>query len=391
MKEIILIKNGELALKGLNRSDFEQLLIKNLKRKLAPLGEFTYRSAQSTINVIPKSDDIDLDEAVLRTSRVFGIASFSRAAACEKDLEVIKNTAAEYLRDTLAGFGTFKVESKRSDKKFPLDSLKLSAAVGERLLASCPWLSVDVHEPEITVYVEVRDEYAFIHAGVIKGAGGLPVGSSGKACLMISGGIDSPVAGWMTAKRGVELCAVHFKSPPYTSVLAERKVDRLVEKLTPWTGRIALYKIDFAHVQETIRDNCPEDLFTVISRRFMMRVADRIASDERCQALITGESIAQVASQTLAALAATDEIPSVPVLRPCIAMDKNEIVGIARRIDSFDISIEPYEDCCAIFTPKHPKTKPRLTDVRRAEATLDIDALVEQALSTVTKEIFSRF
>ncbi|MCR5042193.1 MAG: tRNA 4-thiouridine(8) synthase ThiI [Clostridia bacterium] len=379
MKEIILIKNGELALKGLNRSTFEQALIKNLRRRLGEVGVFKYTAAQSTINVVPQSDDIDLDRAVEEVKKVFGVARFSRAAQAPKDIGAILDIAPVYLEKTLGSCATFKVESKRSDKSFPMTSPEISAAVGGRLLASFRNLKVNVRNPDVVVYVEIRDDYAYIHAGSVAGAGGLPVGTSGRACLLLSGGIDSPVAGYMTAKRGVSLCAVHFMSPPYTSVRAEKKVERLTEVLTAYAGDIHLYKVDFARTQELIRDLCPPELFTVISRRMMMRTATLIAEKENALALITGESIAQVASQTLSALACTEDAAGMPVLRPCIGLDKNEIVETSRKIGAFDISIEPYEDCCAIFTPKHPKTNPALADVRKAEEPLDVVSLAREA------------
>ena len=366
MKEIILIKNGELALKGLNRGTFEDMMIKNMRHRLSSLGNFTFTKSQSTITVTPEDESVDRDEAVRRLSKVFGIAALSRAAVCEKDIDVIRNTAVEYLGDALSAVRTFKVEAKRSDKKFPLTSPQICEEVGGWLLAHVPGLRVDVHNPDITVTVEVRDKQAFIRGNQLHGAGGMPVGSGGNACLLISGGIDSPVAGWMMAKRGVRLTGVHFASPPYTSELAERKVHELLEKVTEYAGRIRLFTVEFTEIQEAIRDNCPEEMFTITMRRFMMKIASAIAIRENCGALITGESLGQVASQTLHALGCTDECASIPVFRPCIGMDKNEIVEISRKIDTFEISIRPYEDCCTVFTPKHPRTMPRLTwHVRR--------------------------
>lgn len=388
MKEIILIKNGELALKGLNRSTFEDMMIKNMRHRLSSLGNFTYTKSQSTITVTPENEDIDLDEAVSRLLKVFGIAALSRAAVCEKDIDIIRNTAVEYLSDALSEVKTFKVEAKRSDKKFPLTSPQICEEVGGWLLEHVPGLRVDVHNPDITVTVEVRDKAAFIRGNQLHGAGGMPVGSGGNACLLISGGIDSPVAGWMMAKRGVRLNAVHFASPPYTSELAERKVHELLGKVTEYAGKIRLFTVEFTEIQEAIRDNCPEEMFTITMRRFMMRIASAIAMRENSGALITGESLGQVASQTLHALGCTDECASLPVFRPCIGMDKNEIVEISRKIDTFEISIRPYEDCCTVFTPKHPRTRATVDLARQAEEKIENrEELIQRAIDSAVLKI----
>lgn len=384
MKEIILIKDGELALKGLNRSTFEDMLVKNIRRRLARFGKFEYKKSQSTITIEPKSESTDLDAAADEISRVFGIAGFSRAAVAPKDIDEILKLAPVYLEEQLLGIKKFKVEAKRSDKSFPYTSPEISAMLGERLLSSFPHLTVDVHNPEITVTVEIRDR-AYIRGNQLKGAGGMPVGSSGKAGLLISGGIDSPVAAYMMAKRGVDLTAIHFASPPYTSKRAEEKVHELLSKVARYSGRITLYTVPFTEIQEQIRDNCPEDYFTLVMRRFMMNIASEIAESVGCLALITGESVAQVASQTLAALRTTDDAATLPVMRPLIGMDKEEIISISRKIDTFETSIQPYEDCCTVFTPKHPKTKPALEDVKKAESTLDIEALVKRAVDGAQK------
>ena len=388
MKEIILIKNGELALKGLNRRTFEDMMIKNMRHRLSSLGNFTYTKSQSTITVTPENEDIDLDEAVRRLCKVFGIAALSRAAVCEKDLQVIRDTAVEYLADALSAVRTFKVEAKRSDKKFPLTSPQICEEVGGWLLEHVPGLRVDVHNPDIVVTVEVRDKSAFIRGNQLHGAGGMPVGSGGNACLLISGGIDSPVAGWMMAKRGVRLNAVHFASPPYTSELAERKVHELLEKVTEYAGKIRLFTVEFTELQEAIRDNCPEEMFTIAMRRFMMQIASAIAVRENCGALITGESLGQVASQTLHALGCTDECATIPVFRPCIGMDKNEIVDISRKIETFEISIRPYEDCCTVFTPKHPRTRATVELARKAEEMIENRAeLVQRAIDSAVLKV----
>ena len=379
MKEIILIKNGELALKGLNRRTFEDMLVKNLRRRLETVGKFKFTIAQSTIVAEPENDGIDLDEAVERISKVFGIAGFSRAAAVEKDMEVILRSAEEYLAPQLLTVRSFKVEAKRSDKKFPLQSPEICRETGGYLLRKFPHLEVDVHNPDMVVTVEVRDNYAYIHGKQIKGAGGMPTGSAGKAALLISGGIDSPVAGYMMAKRGLELMAVHFASPPYTSERAEQKVHSLLRQVSKYSGRIALWVVPFTETQEMIKDNCPEEIFTVIMRRMMMRVAQLIAAKQNAGALITGESVGQVASQTMPAIACTDNVCEMPVFRPLIGMDKDEVVAISRKIETFDISILPYEDCCTVFTPKHPKTRPTVDYVQECEKALEVDRLVNEA------------
>lgn len=386
MKEIILIKLGELVLKGLNRRVFEDTLLRNLRRRLAPLGAFDIKSRQSTITVTPQ-EEVDLDEAADRVGRVFGIATYTRAGVAPKDMEAIKLAAAEYLRRQLLAAKTFKVEAKRSDKKFPLNSPAICAEMGEYLLEQFLNLTVDVHEPDVIVYVEVRDFGTYIHSNPVRGAGGIPVGTGGKAAILISGGIDSPVAAWQMARRGLELTAVHFASPPYTSERAEQKVVDLLTQVSAYAGRIPMFTIQFAHVQEEIRDKCPEDLFTLLMRRFMMRVSQRIAEKEECLALVTGESLGQVASQTLPAICCTDACVSMPVFRPLIGSDKIDIVETARKIGTFDISIEPYEDCCTVFTPKHPRTRPQVDALIKAEQLLDVDALVEECVQTASVRI----
>ncbi len=379
MKEIILIKNGELALKGLNRRTFEDMLVKNMRRRLESLGKFKFTVAQSTIVAEPENEAIDLDEAVERIGKIFGIAGFSRAAAVEKDMETILKSAEEYLAPQLLTVRSFKVEAKRSDKKFPLTSPEICRETGGYLLRKFPHLEVDVHNPDIVVTVEVRDSSAYIHGKQIKGAGGMPTGSAGRAALLISGGIDSPVAGYMMAKRGLELMAVHFASPPYTSERAEQKVHSLLKQVSKYSGRIALFVVPFTETQELIKDNCPEEIFTVIMRRMMMRVAQKIAAKEHAGALITGESVGQVASQTMQAIACTDNVCEIPVFRPLIGMDKDEVVAISRKIETFDISILPYEDCCTVFTPKHPRTRPTIDYVEECEKALEVDRLVNEA------------
>lgn len=388
MKEIILVKNGELVLKGLNRNSFEDVLIKNMKRHLADLGTFKFTKSQSTIMVEPDDEDIDLDDVVDALKKVFGIAALSRAAVCQKDMTDIINTTKEYLEDELLTAKTFKVEAKRSDKKFPLKSPEICRELGGEILKAFNHLKVDVHNPEITVTVEIRDQYAFVRGNNIKGAGGMPTGTSGRAAVLISGGIDSPVAAYMMAKRGIELISVHFASPPYTSELAEMKVMDLLKKVAAYSGTITTFVVPFTEIQEAIRDYCPEDYFTLVMRRIMMKMSQRIAESQNCQALITGESVGQVASQTIFALGCTDCATTMPVFRPCIGMDKDEIISISRKIDTFETSIQPYEDCCTVFTPKHPKTRPTVEDVIAAEEKIEnLDEMIERSLNDV-KRVF---
>lgn len=387
MREIILIKNGELVLKGLNRNTFEDVLIKNMKKALKDIGEFTFTKSQSTIMVEPVDPEYDLDDAVDALSKVFGIAALSRAIVAEKDFEDIKAKTLEYLDERLDEVRTFKVNAKRSDKKFPMKSPEICREVGACILQNHHHLKVDVHNPELTVTVEVRDRFAFIHGDSIKGAGGMPVSTSGRGAILISGGIDSPVAAYMMAKRGIELVAVHFASPPFTTELAEQKVMDLLHKVALYSGPITTYVVHFTEIQEQIRDKCPEVYFTIIMRRFMMKIAERIAVHQKCSALITGESVGQVASQTIYALGCTDAASDLPVFRPCIGMDKDEIIRISRDIDTFETSIQPYEDCCTVFTPKHPKTRPQLGEILEAESVLDTGNLIEQAVKTARKTV----
>ena len=386
MKEIFLLKEGEIALKGLNKRNFEEAFIKNLRHRLKPLGKFEYTRAQSTVYVIP-GEDVDVDEAFSRCRKVFGAAAVCRAVVCEKSMESIAETAVEYLGDELSCKRTFKVEAKRSDKHFPLKSPEICAELGGILLDKFTNLSVDVKNPEITVTVEIRDTNAYVHAVRVSGAGGIPVGTSGKAMLLLSGGIDSPVAAYMMAKRGICVEAIHFAAPPYTSERARLKVERLCEKLTPYCGDIKFFCVPFTKIQEALRDNCPEELFTIIMRRLMMEIAQRVAAKEDCMALITGESVGQVASQTLGAMVCTDAACRIPVFRPVIGMDKTEIIEISRKIDTFETSIEPYEDCCTVFTPKHPKTRPILEEVVKAQESFDFEPLIAEAVENTELKV----
>ncbi len=384
MKEIILIKDGEIALKGLNRRQFEDRLIKNIKHSIKDLGSFDISSAQSTIYISPVTEGIDLEDVCDRVSRVFGIAAFSRAAVCpEKTLESVLKTAPLYLEEQLNAVKTFKVEAKRSDKKFPYKSPEICRETGGAILKAFPHLKVDVHNPDLVVNVEVRDFGAYVRGGAIRGAGGIPVGTGGNAAILISGGIDSPVAAYMMAKRGVRLTAIHFASPPYTSQRAEQKVVKLLKKVSRYAGDMTMFTVPFTEIQETIKNKCPEELFTIIMRRLMMEISQRIAEKRNCSALITGESLGQVASQTIHAIACTDAAVTMPVFRPLIGMDKQEIIDISYAIDTFTTSIEPYEDCCTVFTPKHPRTKPVLKYVEIAQNEADFGPMIEKALENL--------
>ena len=380
MKELILCKYGEIALKGLNKNTFESMLVKNVKRRLRFCGQFKYSRAQSTLYIEPMSDDIDMDLVVDKLSKIFGIAKLCRALMVEKTMDSIMNDSMDYLEEALEGANTFKVNAKRADKKFALKSPELCRELGHKILEQFPHLSVDVHNPDVTVTVEIREEHAFINALKIDGAGGMPIGSSGKAMLLLSGGIDSPVAGYMVAKRGVQVEAIHFEAPPYTSERARMKVEKLAEKMAAYCGDINFHCVPFTEIQEILKDNCPEELFTIIMRRLMMEIAQRFCEKEDIQCLVTGESIGQVASQTMYAMVCTDAACRIPVFRPCIGLDKAEIVEISRKIDTFETSILPYEDCCTVFTPKHPKTKPVLAEVEAAQAAYDFEPLIQKAI-----------
>ena len=385
MNEIILLKLGELVLKGLNRRMFEDKLIANARRRLQSCGKFKVYTKQSTMYVEPQSDECDMDRAWEAMTRLFGVVGLSRARACEKDADAMLQTAIDYLGDKLSAARTFKVESKRADKTFPMTSIQLSQYVGGELHDAYPHLIADMHNPQFTVHVEVRDFDAFVHANPTEGAGGLPIGVGGRALSLLSGGIDSPVASWMIAKRGVIVDMIHFYSYPYTSPEAKEKVLDLARLLVPYTGKTCVHVVPFTKIQEELRRSCPENLFTILMRRFMMRIACRVAEKNGIQALVTGESVGQVASQTLEAMACTNAVCTVPVLRPVVGMDKEEIVRISRKIGTFETSILPYEDCCTVFTPKHPRTKPKVEELVEAEQNLDIDALVEEAVAGIER------
>ena len=389
MKEIILCKYGEIALKGLNKSTFESVMVKNVKRRLRRYGTFDYWRSQSTLYIYPLDPEIDMDDVMDELKRVFGIAKLCRSLEVEKSLEsILSGETLDYLAEALDEASTFKVEAKRADKKFPFKSPEICAALGEKILERFPHLTVDVHEPDITVTVEIREKYAFVNALRIDGAGGLPIGTSGRGMLLLSGGIDSPVAGYMMAKRGVQIQAIHFEAPPYTSERARMKVEKLAEEIALYCGDIAFHCVPFTDIQIAIKQNCPEELFTIIMRRLMMEIAQRVCEKENCSCLITGESMGQVASQTMGAIVCTDAACRIPVFRPCIGFDKSEIVKIARDINTFDTSILPYEDCCTVFTPKHPKTRPLPADVEKAQNSFDFEPLIAEAVENTVFKLF---
>lgn len=385
MAEIILAKYGEMALKGLNKNTFENVLIKNIRRRLKNIGKFSISKAQSTVYIEPENEDVDLDEAFTMMKKIFGISSLCRATITEKDYDAIVAETMRYLGDELAYARTFKVEAKRADKRFPMKTPEICRELGGEILEKYPHLKVDVKSPEITVTVEIRDTNAYIHSQKESGAGGLPVGTSGRAMLLLSGGIDSPVAGYMMAKRGIVVSAIHFISPPYTSERAKIKVEQLCEKITDYCGDIDFYCVPFTEIQESIRKDCPEEYFTIIMRRLMMEISQRIAEQDGSMALITGESVGQVASQTLDAIVCTDAVCRMPVFRPVIGMDKTEIVNISRKIDTFEVSIQPYEDCCTVFTPKHPKVRPTLEEIETAQNKVNFEEMVTKSIEDTQK------
>ncbi len=382
MKEILLCKYGEIVLKGANRKYFEDMLCRQLRQKAKVNGDFEIYRSQSTIYIEPKDEFSDIDGMMRDAGKVFGIVAICRAAVCEKNMESILETVRSYIPPYLTGKRTFKVEAKRSDKSFPLNSIEISREAGGAILASCPGIRVDVHNPDVTVKVEVREFGAYVHPGPVKGAGGMPVGSNGRGMLLLSGGIDSPVAGYMMAKRGLAIEAIHFESFPYTSEMARDKVLRLAQIVSEYNNdEMIVHVVSLTHVQEELVKHCNEDYFTLLLRRYMMAIADKVASRFKCGALVTGESLGQVASQTTEAIGVTDPMATHPVFRPCIGLDKDDIVQIARKIGTFETSIEPYEDCCTVFTPRHPRTRPELAKVLVEEQKLPFDELVEEAIA----------
>ena len=389
MKNIFLIKYGEIAIKGKNRYIFENALIDTIKNNLKQLGVFTVWKEQGRIIAEPEDNLIDPMIVIEKLQRIFGIVGIAYGNKVEEiTMETIYDLSLKHMKKVCQDkFYTFKVETRRSDKRFPYDSMEISSKVGAHLLKNMPnQLKVDVHNPEIKVMVELR-KYLYIYSKTYKGAGGMPTGTSGKAMLLLSGGIDSPVAGWMIGKRGVQIDAVYFHSPPYTSERAKEKVIDLARKLSLYCGNINLYIVPFTDIQMAINEKCPQVQLTIIMRRIMMQIAEKIANKKDCQALITGESIGQVASQTIQSLAVTNAAVSLPVFRPLIGFDKEDIIDISKKIDTYETSILPYEDCCTLFIAKHPATKPKLEYVIRAERALEesIEKMIEEAISEMER------
>ena len=385
MKEIFLLKLGEVVLKGANKRQFEGRLRQNIRRRMKPYGNFDVYLMQSTVYVEPLDEEADVEGAWEACHAIFGLVSLCRCRPCEKNVDAIFAAIENYLGEDLDCAKSFKVESKRSDKRFPMTSIQLSQEIGGRLAEAHPGVEVDVHHPEYTVNVEVRDLAAYVHGPAEPGAGGLPTGVGGRAMSLLSGGIDSPVASYMIAKRGVEIEAVQFFSYPYTSQLAKDKVIELARLVTKYSGKMTVNVVSFTEIQEAIRDNCPEEYFTLIMRRFMMEIAMRLAKEDGCGALVTGENLGQVASQTMEAMTVTGAVVDIPIFMPLVGMDKKDIIAVAEKIGTLETSILPYEDCCTVFTPKHPKTKPTLGQVLHAEEKLDRKALIVKALESVEK------
>ncbi|PWM47024.1 MAG: tRNA 4-thiouridine(8) synthase ThiI [Clostridiales bacterium] len=387
MKQVILLKLGEVVLKGLNRRKLEDIIIQSAKAAVESMGQSHVFSAQSTIYV-SFDGEFDADEALDRLSRVFGVVALTKAAVCPPDFEEVKKITQEYLADDLAKAKTFKVIGKRAIKTYPKTSPEIGAELGAYLLEQNKNLSVDLHQPELSVYAEVREGGIYVHKTPQKGAGGLPCGSGGKGLLMLSGGLDSPVAGYLMARRGMKISAIHFESPPYTSQRALQKVQTLTKLMSRYTGKTILYTVHFTEIQEQIKNKCREDFFTIIMRRFMLRIACTLADKIGAGAIITGESLGQVASQTLEAIVCTDDVSAMPVFRPLIGLDKQDIVDYAYNIGTFETSTLPFEDCCTVFTPKHPKTKPRLEEIKREETKLNIQSLLENIEIDKTEWIY---
>jgi len=384
LKEVILVRIGEVVLKGLNRSSFERKLVYNIKEGIGTIGEVKVFNSQGRIYVEPVEDNYNFDYAIDKIIKIFGVVSVSIAFKVESDFDKIKELTKIYVEGLLrkTKYKTFKVETKRGDKRFPLDSPAISREIGAHILDNFKELTVDVKTPDFILNVEVR-ESSYVYSGKVNAFGGLPVGTSGTGLLLLSGGIDSPVAGWMMAKRGLKISAIHFYSYPYTSERSKEKVIDLTKIISKYCMGIDLFIVPFTQIQVMINENFPQDLSTVILRRFMMRIAERIAYDNNYNTIITGECLGQVASQTIQSIHATNSVVTMPILRPLIGMDKQEVVDMAIKIGSYETSILPYEDCCTVFVAKHPKTRPNINKILEYESKVDYNELVENAVRDV--------
>jgi thiamine biosynthesis protein ThiI len=383
VQEVILLKPGEIFLKGQNRKLFESALLRNLKHKVSKFGEFEVKNVESVISI--KTQHSDLDSLIPQISKVFGISSYCKALLVSKDLQTIKESAVKILSE-LSEFSTFKIEAKRASKDFPLTSFQICSEVGAYVVKMLNF-KVDVNNPDVVLKVEIRIDGAYLATSHERGAGGLPSGTSGGGAVLISGGIDSPVAAYMMAKRGMLLSAIHFATPPYTSARSEIKVRKILEKLSEFSGDISFFKPEFTKIQEAIKKSCHNELFTIISRRVMIKTAEKIATSNNCSCLITGESLGQVASQTMEAIECTSAVASIPIFRPLIGSDKEEIIKIAKKIDTFKISIEPFEDCCSIFSPTHPKLKPKIETVKKEEQKIEnLENLIKETIENLHED-----
>ena len=380
-EHIFIVRCGEVALKGMNKPYFERMLVERIKKLLKKFDGINVRRHEGLI-VVRGDKSLDKQAIIKEISKVFGVASISPAVECESTMESIGDAAVQYMIEAIKerGIKTFKVEAKRADKNFPVKSPEIGRQIGAVVLKECKVLKVDVHNPDCLLFVDVRHDKSYIYQDKIAGFGGLPLGTNGKGLTLLSGGIDSPVATWMMAKRGMIIEAVHFHSYPYTSQRAQEKVEELASIVATYCGRFKMHVINLLPIQEQIVQNCPEEETTIIVRRFMMRIAQKIAEKTGCGMLITGENLGQVASQTAEALVVTDSSVTIPVMRPLIAMDKVDIMDKAQEIGTYETSIQPYEDCCTVFLPKHPVTKPRLERILASESKLECDRLIDEAV-----------
>ncbi len=392
-KNIFIVRCGEAALKGQNKAYFEKMLVERLRKLIKRRFDDVEVRRQGGLIFVRADKAIEPDELIKEMSKVFGIASISPAVEAASDIGTIGEAAANYMKDIMekTDIRTFKVDAKRADKTFPLKSPEIARTVGAYVLKGCKTLKVDVHEPDVYLFIDVREKVSYIYRQKIPGFGGLPLGTNGKGMVLLSGGIDSPVAMWMMAKRGMSIEAVHFHSFPYTSQRAREKVEELASIVAVYCSRFRMHVVNILPIQEAIAADCPEDEMTILVRRFMMRIAERVAKENGCGMLITGESLGQVASQTAEAITVTDEATDMPVMRPLIAMDKVDIMSIAKEIGTFEKSIEPYEDCCTVFLPKHPVTKPKIEKIKRSEGKLDVEGLIEKVMGDKeTVDIFPK-